>query len=149
MKKITVVGAMMCIVAAMAMSAMGQGALDGKSYKGTLTAAKDGKSYDETVIFKNGTMRSTACESQGFKAGKYTAIDQNGTTVVKGSVSNEKGDVNEFELTVKGDAMTGTLTGKTADGAKGDTMTLTAKVEKPVKKEHPTKREHPSHEHPR
>jgi hypothetical protein len=146
MKRISMIGTMLCFVLGMSWSALGQVALDGKTYKGTLTSKKDGKTYAESIIFAKGMIRSTACEAQGFKAGKYTATEKDGMTLVKGSVMNEKGDMNEIEATITGDALSGALTGKMADGTMGETFTLTAKLGK--KAEHP-KKEHPSNEHPK
>lgn len=150
MKNVAIVGAVLCVMLGMGWSAFGQVSLDGKSYAGKLASAKDGKTYDEKIIFGDGKIRSTACEAQGFKGGAYTVTEKDGVTTVKGSVMNEKGEKNEIEATVKGDKLTGTLTAKMADGTVGDTMTLTAALEKkPKKTEHPSHMEHPSAEHPK
>mgnify|MGYP001572504085 CR=1 FL=1 len=153
MKRMTIVGVILCLALGTCWSAMGQVALDGKSYTGTLTSKKDGKVHEESIIFEKDMMiRSTACEAVGFKAGKYTVTEKDGVATVTGSVKNEKGEVNEIVATIKGEDLTGTLTGKTADGKTSDTMALAAKLGKPAKKaEHPagTKHEHPSAEHPK
>ena len=153
MKQIAIVVAVLCVTLGTCWNALGQTTLDGKSYTGTLTSKNDGKTYDETIIFEKGMIRSTACEAMGFKAGKYSLSEKDGITTVKGSVKNEKGNVNKIEATVKGDKLTGTLTGETADGKTEDTMTLTAEIVKAGKKaEHPAAAEHPEHpaaEHPK
>ena len=166
MKIVARVGVMLAVVlgASIALSAEtpvmaaqeGAALLDGKSYTGTLTSKKDGKTYEETIIFEKSMMRSTACEAMGFKGGAYTVTRQGKLTMVTGTVMNEKGDKNEIEATIKGKELTGTLTSKMADGTTGDTMTLKAKLAKkpmaaehPAKTEHPAKKEQPMSEHPR
>lgn len=170
MKKMASIGAVMCLALSACVCARGMGSshgedagemkqgegmglLDGKTFTGTLTSEKDGQTHEESIIFEKGMIRSTACESMGFKAGAYTATKMNGTKKVKGSVVNEKGDRNEIEATIEGEALTGTLTSHMADGTMGETMVLKAKkVKKEVagehpRAEHPKKSEHP--EHPR
>jgi hypothetical protein len=155
MKRLSIIGTALCFVLGLGWSALGQVSLEGKTYTGTLTSKKDGKTYPESIIFGKDKIRSTACEAQGFKAGKYIATEKDGTTTVKGSVMNAKGDMNEIEATITGDALSGTLTGKTADGTMGETFTLTAthgekaKQGEHPKREHPAKTEHPAAEHPR
>jgi antitoxin component YwqK of YwqJK toxin-antitoxin module len=124
--------------------------LDGKTFTGTLTSKADGKTYDESIIFENGMMRSTACEVLGFKAGPYTATKKDGKMTVKGSLKNDKGESSEIEATVEGTTLTGALTARKADGSVADTMTLKAtKASKKASGEHPGKTEHPHSEHPR
>jgi len=150
------IGAVLCFTFGVCWNAVGQVMLDGKCYTGTLISKKDGKTYDEKIIFENGMIRSTACEAQGFKAGKYTATEKDGMTMVKGAVMNDKGDINEIGATIKGATLTGTLMSKMADGTMGETMPLTATLEKnekkaniPSAKDQPAKMEHPSTEHPK
>ena len=106
--------------------------LDGKHFSGLLTSQKDRTTHTESIIFTNGLIRSTTCEAKGFKAGAYTVTETNGQTIIKGSVSNENGDVNEFEATISGDTLTGTLTAKLADGTTSDTLTLTATLARKI-----------------
>lgn len=146
MKQLAIVGTVLCVAMGTCWTALGQTTLDGKSYTGTLTSKKEAKTYEESIIFEKGMIRSTACEAMGFKAGKYTATEKDGVTTVKGSVKDEKGNTNEIEATVKGEELTGTLTGKAADGTAHEPMALTAKLAK-KKVEHP-KGEHPKGEHP-
>lgn len=131
--------------------------LDGKTFAGTLVSQADGKTYDENIIFEKGMMRSTACEALGFRAGPYTVTKEGDKTMVKGTLKNAQGEVNEIEATIQDKMLTGTLTVRKADGSVADTMALKAakamskeKSEHPAKTEHPAKKEHPHQtEHPR
>ena len=127
------VGVLLCVMVGTCWTSLAQVNLDGKQFSGLLTSQKDRTTNTESIIFTNGLVRSTACEAKGFKAGAYTIIETNGQTIIKGSVANENGDVNELEATVKGDTLTGTLTARLADGTTGGTLILTARLARKVR----------------
>jgi hypothetical protein len=104
------------MVAVLAVAAMGlaarasatAGPLDGKTFvaetgeQGKAAASKD------TLVFRDGKMRSTACDAYGFGEGAYMSMSHPGMFMVHVRTESAKEGVIVWNCTVRGDALDGT-----------------------------------------
>ncbi len=83
------------------------GALDGKSFTGTFTEKGKTRGDKDTLVFKDGKFRSTACDAYGFGEAAYTATAGAGTTFEATTASPKEGTMT-WKGTVRGDRIEGT-----------------------------------------
>jgi len=98
-------GLLMTVGAPLALAA---GALDGKTYVGTI--GKTGETGDpDNFIFTDGSFRSTACDQYGYTAASYTTMDEGGKTMFSVTTENSGGNTMAWKGTVTGNAIEGTV----------------------------------------
>jgi hypothetical protein len=84
------------------------GPLDGKTFVAqTGEQGKPGEAKD-TLVFRDGKMRSTACDAYGFGEGAYTSMSHPGMFMVHARTESAKEGVIVWNCTVRGDALDGT-----------------------------------------
>lgn len=89
------------------LAAAGEGALDGKTFTGTM--GETGKAGDkEELVFKDGQFTSVACQEYGFGAAPYTAMVSGDTTTFEADTVSEKEGKMHWTGTLKGTELTGT-----------------------------------------
>jgi hypothetical protein len=88
-------------------TSVGSGLLDGRTFVGEL--GPKGKKADsaDTLIFANGTLRSTACDAYGFTPGKYTAVREGDVIRFTATTTSEKEGTIEWTGTVRGSNLDG------------------------------------------
>lgn len=84
------------------------GALDGNSFAGTFTEKGKTKGDPDTLVFKDGKFRSTACDAYGFGDAAYTATASGGGTTFEATTTSPKEGTMKWKGTVKRDAIAGT-----------------------------------------
>lgn len=84
------------------------GPLDGKTF--VAQSGEEGKAADskDTLVFRDGKMRSTACDTYGFGDGAYTAIERKGSTGFHARTESAKEGVIVWNGAVRGEALEGT-----------------------------------------
>lgn len=98
----------MALGIAWAAAALAQaGALDGKSFAGTFTEKGKTKGDKDTLVFKDGKFRSTACDSYGFTEAAYTAAAKDGATSFEATTESPKEGTMKWMGTVRGDRIEG------------------------------------------
>lgn len=103
-------------------------ALDGKTFKGTVTESSDKSVSKDNFVFDKGTFRSTACDEYGYTAAPYKSTAKNGETQFSSTTKNTGGDTISWQGTIHGAKITGSAERKTASG-KTFHMTFTGEVE--------------------
>src|SRR5436309_5944482 len=84
--------------------------LDGKTYVGESSEKGKEAKQKDTLIFKKGTFRSTACDQYGFTAAPYTAKKEGGVITFTADSTSAKEGKNHWEGTITGDSAEATLT---------------------------------------
>lgn len=84
------------------------GAMDGKTFAGTMTEKGKTKGDQDTLVFKDGKFRSTACDAYGFGDAAYTAIAGGGGTTFEATATSPKEGAMKWMGTVQGDKIEGT-----------------------------------------
>jgi len=97
---IWVAAVLLAIGATPAASAAG-GALDGKTFAGELMEKGKTKGNKDTLIFKDGKFRSTACDAYGFTEAAYTATSRDGATTFEATAQSPKEGTMKWKGTVK------------------------------------------------
>jgi len=84
------------------------GPLDGKTF--VAQTGEQGKSAEskDTIVFRDGKMRSTACDAYGFGEGSYTSMSHPGMFMVHARTESAKEGVIVWNCTVRGDTLDGT-----------------------------------------
>ena len=98
-------------IAAMSLAARASataGPLDGKTF--VVQTGEQGKPAEakDTLVFRDGKMRSTACDAYGFGDGAYTSMSHPGMFMVHARTESAKEGVIVWNCTVRGDALDGT-----------------------------------------
>lgn len=89
------------------LAAAGEGALDGKTFTGTM--GETGKEGDkDELVFKDGEFTSVACQEYGFGAAPYTATVSGDATTFEADTVSEKEGKMHWTGTLKGSELTGT-----------------------------------------
>jgi len=84
-------------------------ALDGKTF--VAESGEQGKKAEgpkDEIAFRDGRMRSSACDAYGFGEGPYTTMDHGGSVMFQARTESPKEGVIEWKGTVRGDALEGT-----------------------------------------
>jgi len=101
------------LVAGVALAAeSANGMLDGKTFAGTLGEKGEVKGDQDSYVFKDGTFRSTACDTYGFGAAAYTAKAKGDAIAFESTTHSAKEGEMAWKGTVKGDAVAGTVVWK-------------------------------------
>lgn len=110
------------------------GPLDGKTF--AAQSGEEGKAADskDTLVFRDGKMRSTACDAYGFGDGAYTAIARKGSTGFHARTESAKEGIIVWNGAVHGDALEGTFVW-TKPGQKEIHYWIKGKLKKPGDKE--------------
>jgi hypothetical protein len=85
------------------------GALDGKTF--VADSGEQGKKAEgpkDEITFRDGKMRSSACDPYGFGDGTYTTMDHHGAVMFRARTESAKEGVIEWSGTVRGDVLDGT-----------------------------------------
>ena len=102
--------ALAAVLLAAAVPARVAGVLDGKTF--VAETGEQGKKADskDEIVFRDGKMRSTACDTYGFGDGAYTTMDHGeaGTMFHARTESAKEGAI-EWGGMVKGDSIDGTF----------------------------------------
>jgi len=109
------------------------GPLDGKTF--AAQSGEEGKAADskDALVFRDGKMRSTACDAYGFGDGAYTAIERKGSTGFHARTESAKEGVIIWNGVVSGDALEGTFVW-TKPGQKEIRYWVKGKLNKPGEK---------------
>ncbi|HEX8952696.1 MAG TPA: hypothetical protein VF945_12660 [Polyangia bacterium] len=83
------------------------GALDGKSFSGTVGEKGKTTGDAEVLTFKDGKLHSKACDQYGFGDGAYTASTAGGVTTFEADTTSAKEGKMHWRGTVKGAAVEG------------------------------------------
>ncbi|MBI2266591.1 MAG: hypothetical protein HYU64_15750 [Armatimonadetes bacterium] len=115
MKQIFSVGVALIVLSVFVLSSLAIGAtqsklLDGKTYVGQMGEKGKGAEFQETLVFKEGTFRSKACDPLGFTAGPYGTTTQDGETRFTAVCSSPREGRIFWKGTVKGDLVEATST---------------------------------------
>jgi len=86
------------------------GALDGKSFTGTVGEKGKSTGDAELVTFKDGKFHSKACDAYGFSDGGYSAKTSGGVTTWEADTASAKEGKIHWRGTVRGDAVEATYT---------------------------------------
>ena len=81
--------------------------LDGKSFVGQMGEKGKTKGDKDTLVFKEGRFRSTACDKYGFGDAPYAVKEDGGKMVVTVETTSKKQGTMTWTLTVDGEALTG------------------------------------------
>jgi len=84
-------------------------ALDGKTF--VAESGEQGKKAEgpkDEISFRDGKMRSSACEAYGFGEGAYTTMEHAGSVMFQARTESPKEGTIEWKGTVRGDALEGT-----------------------------------------
>jgi hypothetical protein len=84
------------------------GSLDGKSFAGTFTEKGKAKGDADTLVFKDGKFRSTACDAYGFSEASYKAAAKDGATSFEVTTESPKEGTMKWKGTVRGGRIEGT-----------------------------------------
>jgi hypothetical protein len=90
--------------------------LDGRTYKVTLVGPDGGK-MDDDLLFRNGRFESTVCTSAGFNVVPYHVQTIEDGFVFNAQCDSPKMGHNEWQGTVHGDQIEGTVKRTPKDGA--------------------------------
>jgi len=85
------------------------GALDGKTF--VAESGEQGKKAEgpkDEIAFRDGKMRSSACDAYGFGDGAYTTMSHPGMIMFRARTESPKEGVIEWNGTVAGDVLEGT-----------------------------------------
>ena len=93
------------------------GPLDGKTFTGEVGEQGKTKGDPDTLVFKGGTFRSTACDKYNFAVTPYTVKEDRAMTLVEAKAKNPKGETMEWSLSTFGELMSGTAVYKSAGKA--------------------------------
>ncbi len=93
--------------------------LDGKTFGGEMTEKGKTKGDKDTLIFKDGKFRSTACDAYGFTEATYTTISRDGATVFEATAESPREGTMKWTGTVKD----GTIEGSAVWMKKGQAAT--------------------------
>lgn len=131
MKKLLFATLALVLISAPARSAdAAKGALDGKSYTIDMTKTGDAKAEKDDLIFKDGTFRSTGCDTYGFTAVAYqTKAGADGAMEFMATATSAKEGKMEWKGMVKGDAVEGTAVW-TKEGQPAENYTYKGAVKK-------------------
>ena len=102
--------------AALALAALGfaargnaaAGPLDGKTF--VAESGEQGKPAagpKDTLVFRDGKLRSTACDTYGFGDGTYTSMSHPGALMIHARTESAKEGVIVWNFTVRGEALEG------------------------------------------
>lgn len=92
------------------MHVMLSGILDGQTYEGEVELKGESKAMKDTLIFRNGNFRSTACDQYHFGYGSYLAIATGDVTAFQAQTWNPEGATIVWKGTIEGGTLTGTMT---------------------------------------
>jgi hypothetical protein len=83
--------------------------LDGRSFSVELTETNKNEATNDELIFKDGTFFSTGCEQYGFTPAPYESKSKDGAVLFKSTLTSGKEGKTEWEGSVKGDEISGTM----------------------------------------
>jgi hypothetical protein len=83
--------------------------LDGRSFSVELTEANKSEATKDELIFKDGTFFSAECEKYGFTPAPYESKSKDGAILFKSALTSGKEGKTEWEGSVKGDEISGTM----------------------------------------
>jgi hypothetical protein len=86
-----------------------EGPLDGKTF--VAESGEQGKKAEgpkDEITFRDGKMRSSACDAYGFGDGSYTTMNHPGMVMFRARTESPKEGVIEWNGTVRGDDIEGT-----------------------------------------
>jgi hypothetical protein len=83
--------------------------LDGRSFSVELTETNKNETTKDELIFKDGTFFSAECEQYGFTPAPYESKSKAGATLFKSTLASGKEGKTEWEGSVKGDEISGTM----------------------------------------
>jgi hypothetical protein len=85
------------------------GPLDGKAF--VAETGEQGKKADakDTIIFRDGTMQSTACDAYGFGPGTYTTMNHGTGTMFQAKTESPKEGAIQWNGMITGDSIDGTF----------------------------------------
>ena len=92
---------------AISATAWAAGALDGKTFAGQVGEKGMSQGDPDTLVFKDGKFRSTACDKYGFGDTPYTTKVDKAVTTVEAKTTNAKGETMVWTLSVFGVEMRG------------------------------------------
>ena len=85
------------------------GLLDGRTFVGAVGPKGKAADSGDEIVFRKGTLRSTACDSYGFESGSYSAVAE-GAKIRFHAVTRSPTDGRiEWTGTIDGDQLTGTF----------------------------------------
>lgn len=101
------------LVVALAMSGAAlaaSGALDGKTFAGQVGEPGKTQGDPDELIFQSGALRSTACDTYGFKAGEYHALHRGDLIEFDAVTTSATDGAMQWKGTVQRDRLEGTAT---------------------------------------
>jgi len=107
-----------------------EGPLDGKTF--VAESGEQGKKAEgpkDEISFRDGNLRSSACDAYGFGDGSYTTMNHPGMVMFRAKTESPKEGVIEWNGTVRGDDLEGTYVW-TKTGQKSITYWMKGTVKK-------------------
>jgi len=107
-----------------------EGPLDGKTF--VAESGEQGKKAEgpkDEISFRDGKLRSSACDAYGFGDGSYTTMNHPGMVMFRAKTESPKEGVIEWNGTVRGDDLEGTYVW-TKTGQKSITYWMKGTVKK-------------------
>lgn len=92
------------------MDARGKGSLDGKTFVVDTGDAGKGGSDKDTIVFRDGTLHSKACDRYGFGAGAYSATEKDGAVYFEAETKSPTKGTISWRGTIRGDRIESTYT---------------------------------------
>ena len=96
------------MVIGMASLALASGALDGKTFTGTMGKKGETQGKADDFVFQDGAFESTLCTTFGYGTGAYTAEPAGDAVEFTAETTNQDGGTMQWQGLVKGDAIEGT-----------------------------------------
>lgn len=90
-------------------SALADDSLDGKTFIVELSESNKDETSKDELIFKDGTFFSAECEQYGFTPASYESKSKGDTILFKSTANSDKEGKTEWEGTVNGDEISGTM----------------------------------------
>ena len=100
----------LCLAVATAPARAQTSALDGRSFEGVVLERGKTSGDADTIIFRYGRFRSTACDQYGYADGPYTASVSGDTIVFEAETESSKYGKLLWKGAVRGQKLDGTMT---------------------------------------
>ncbi len=89
--------------------AFAAGALDGKTFSGSIGDKGKTTGQADNFVFQNGKFESTLCEKHGYGTGEYLATPKDGALNFTAETTSKEGGKMDWKGMVKGDAVEGAV----------------------------------------
>jgi hypothetical protein len=106
------------------------GMLDGKTFEGMVYPGESKTGDKDRLVFAHGAFDSNACRAYGFTMSPYTATREGDATKFSAVATNSSGDENQWDGTIRGDEISGTMKHMDASGKVLESYVFSAKLVK-------------------